>query len=65
MNNYLSEQETAILKLICDGYTSGDIARFVFLSKRTVEDIRGRLIERFDCKNITHLVYVLSKKGLI
>ncbi|WP_343557708.1 LuxR C-terminal-related transcriptional regulator [Sphingobacterium sp.] len=40
----ISEREFHVLELIAEGYTNGEIADRIFLSKRTVEGHRQKLI---------------------
>ncbi|WP_104381836.1 response regulator transcription factor [Sphingobacterium sp. HMA12] len=52
----LSERELAVLELISEGYTNAEIADRIFLSKRTVEGHRQRLIEKTRTRNTAELV---------
>ncbi len=61
----LSDREKEILKLICQEYTSAEIAAKVFLSQRTVEALRSSLLEKIGVKNIAGLVLYAVKNGLI
>jgi DNA-binding NarL/FixJ family response regulator len=47
----LSERELEVLKLICKEYTSQEIADQLFISKRTVEGHRNRMLEKIGAKN--------------
>src|SRR5690606_33065246 len=52
----ISERELSVLELIAEGYTNAEIADRIFLSKRTVEGHRQRLIEKTRTKNTAGLV---------
>ncbi len=52
----ISEREFHVLELIAEGYTNGEIADRIFLSKRTVEGHRQKLIEKTNTKNTAGLV---------
>jgi DNA-binding NarL/FixJ family response regulator len=64
-NIVLTERETEVLLLICEEYTAPEIARMVYLSPRTVEGIRSRLIEKIGVKNTAGLVMYAVRNGLI
>ncbi|MDR2270771.1 MAG: response regulator transcription factor [Sphingobacterium sp.] len=52
----ISERDLAVLELISEGYTNAEIADRIFLSKRTVEGHRQRLIEKTHTRNTAGLV---------
>ncbi|WP_177765298.1 response regulator transcription factor [Flavobacterium sp. I3-2] len=52
----LTERETEVIKLICKEFTNQEIADKLFLSKRTVETHRQRILERIGAKNTVGLV---------
>jgi len=51
-----TERETEVIKLICKELTNQEIADKLFLSKRTVETHRQRILERIGAKNTVGLV---------
>lgn len=61
----LTDRETEVLRLICEEYTAPEIAKMVYLSPRTVEGIRGRLIEKIGVKNTAGLVMYAVRNGFI
>lgn len=61
----LTGREIEVLQLICQEHTAPEIAKMVFLSPRTVEGIRGRLIEKIGVKNTAGLVMYAFRNGLI
>jgi len=64
-NIELSERELEVLKLICEEKTAAEIARDIFLSPRSVEGIRQRLIEKVGVRNTAGLVLFAIKNGII
>lgn len=61
----LSEKETDVLKLICQEYTTSEIAEQVFLSPRTVEGLRAGLLEKIGVRNTAGLVMFAVKNGIV
>lgn len=57
----LSKREKEVLKLICSEQTNIEIAKKLYLSKRTVESHRQRILEKIRAKNTAGLViYAIS-----
>jgi DNA-binding NarL/FixJ family response regulator len=52
----LDERESIVLNLICEGKTSDEISQKIFRSKKTVDFIRTRLMQKFDVSNVIDLV---------
>ncbi|WP_196892468.1 response regulator transcription factor [Aureivirga marina] len=52
----LSKREIEVLKLICKEQTNHEIAEKLFISKRTVENHRQRILEKVGAKNTVGLV---------
>jgi DNA-binding NarL/FixJ family response regulator len=64
-NVELTERELEVLKLICEEKTAGEIAKEIFLSPRSVEGIRQRLIEKVGVRNSAGLVMFAVKSGIV
>lgn len=64
-NVELSERELEVLKLICEEKTASEIAKEIFLSPRSVEGIRQRLIEKVGVRNTAGLVMFAIKNGIV
>ncbi len=60
----LSDRELEILTLICEGYTTPQIADKLFISTRTVEGHRNRLMEKTGTKNVAGLVAWAVRNGV-
>ncbi len=60
----LTEREQEVLKLICEEKTATEIGKQIFLSPRSVEGIRQRLIEKIGVRNTAGLVMFAVKNGL-
>jgi DNA-binding NarL/FixJ family response regulator len=52
----LSDREISVLKLICEEHTNQVIGDKLFISKRTVEGHRQRILEKIGAKNTVGLV---------
>jgi len=61
----LTPREKEILHLIAEGLTSKQIAQKLFISVKTVETHRARIMEKLGCKNIAALVKTAIRLGLI
>ena len=57
----LTEREIEIIKLIKDGCTNKEIAEKLFLSPRTVETHRARILKKLDLKNSLSLVKYINE----
>jgi PAS domain S-box-containing protein len=55
-----SKRERQVLELMSRGLTSKEIARQLGLSPRTIEDVRGRLIRRFDVRHAADIITLLN-----
>src|SRR5580765_1821860 len=64
-NVEFSERELEVLKLICEEKTAAEIAKEIFLSPRSVEGIRQRLIEKVGVRNTAGLVMFAIKNGIV
>ncbi|MEY8759891.1 response regulator [Chryseobacterium tongliaoense] len=56
MEDELSEREKDVVKLICQEYTNNEIAEKLFISPRTVESHRQRILEKIGAKNTVGMV---------
>ena len=63
-NIELTERELEVLKMICEEKTTPEIGKEIFLSARSVEGIRQRLIEKIGVRNTAGLVMFAVKNGL-
>lgn len=61
----LNENETAILKYMCEEKSTKEIADLVDLSPRTIESIRDRLKIKTGAKSMAGLVMYAIKAGII
>ena len=64
-NIELTERELQVLKLICEEKTAAEIGKEIFLSPRSVEGIRQRLIEKVGVRNTAGLVMFAIKNGIV
>lgn len=64
-NIELTEREMQVLKLICEEKTAAEIGKEIYLSPRSVEGIRQRLIEKVGVRNTAGLVMFAIKNGIV
>jgi DNA-binding NarL/FixJ family response regulator len=60
-----TERERQIIQLICRQHTAQEIGDQLFLSKRTVEGYRTRILEKMEVKNTAGVVVFALKYNLI
>ena len=61
----LSPREKEILQLIAEEYTSAEIAKMLFISEKTVEKHRTKLMEKLNARNLAGLVRLAVKYHLV
>jgi len=61
----LSEREKEVLTLICEGMSTNEISEKIFLSPRTVEGHRLRILEKTGTKNTAGMVAYAFKNDLV
>ncbi|WP_018617901.1 response regulator transcription factor [Spirosoma luteum] len=61
----LSEREKEVLMLICEGLSTNEISEKIFLSPRTVEGHRLRILEKTGTKNTAGMVAYAFKNDLV
>ena len=61
----LSPREKEVLQLIAEEHTSGEIAKLLFISEKTVEKHRARLMEKLNVRNLAGLVRLAVKYRLV
>ena len=64
-NIEFSERELEVLKLICEEKTAAEIGKQLYISPRTVEGHRTKLIEKVGVRNTAGLVMFAIKSGLV
>ena len=60
----LSKREREILQLIVEGKSSAEIAHILFISPKTVDTYKSRLMQKLDIKDIPTLVRYAIKHGI-
>ena len=63
--NLLSSREREVLKLVVAGNTSAQIAEELFLSPKTVESYRSRLMHKLNVPDIPSLIKYVIQHGLL
>lgn len=61
----LSKREIDVLKKICEGSSSKEIADVLYISKHTVETHRKNILKKLKLKNVASLVLFCKETGLI
>lgn len=62
-NETLTTREREVLKLIAEGSSNKEIADFLFISIRTVENHRANLMKKLNIKNTAELIKYAIRKG--
>lgn len=61
----LTAREQEVLRLICEGHTALEIAALLFISHRTVEGHRQKLLNKTKAPNLAGLVAYAARHGLL
>ncbi len=61
----LTAREREVLKLIAEGRTSREVADILFISLKTVQGHRAKIMEKLDIHNRTELIKYAMRKGLV
>jgi DNA-binding NarL/FixJ family response regulator len=61
----LSNQEVRVVQLICEEKTSKEIADALFISRKTVESHRERIMAKIDAKNMVGIAMYAVKHQLV
>jgi DNA-binding NarL/FixJ family response regulator len=59
-----TDREKEMIKYICEGLTNKEIAAKVFLSVRTVEGLRMKMLEKMDAHNTAGIIIYAIKNNL-
>lgn len=59
----MTAKQEVIFNLVCQGFSAKEIGQKIGISHRTVERTKDKLVLKYGCKNMPHLIYtVLSDK---
>jgi len=61
----LSDREAEVLRLVAEGYTNQQVADQIYLSVKTVETYRSRLMEKLGLKTRADLVRLALESGVL
>lgn len=61
----ITPREKEVLQLICEAYTTSEIAKKLFISDRTVDGHRNNLLQRLGCRNVAGLVALAVQEKLV
>lgn len=61
----LTDREKEVLEFICNGLSNKEIAEQLFISHRTVEGHKAKLMEKLGAKNTSNLIILAIKNKII
>ena len=61
----LTDREVRVLRLLAEGFDTGEVGRQLFLSERTVKNVVHDVTSRLNLRNRTHAVAYALRQGLI
>ena len=61
----MSEREVEVLRLTAEGFTNQEIAEKLFLSRKTVDTYRGRIMDKLNLQHRSELVRYALRRGLL
>jgi DNA-binding NarL/FixJ family response regulator len=64
VHDLFSEKEKELIRLICQEKSNEEIGKIMFMSKRTVEGIRSKILEKMDAKSSVGLAMYAVKNSL-
>lgn len=64
-SEHLSEKELEIIRLICEEYSNKEIAEKLFLSHRTIDTYREKIMQKIGAKNTAGVVMYAVKHDII
>ena len=60
-----SDKEKEVLRMLCKGFSNNDIAEKLFMSVRTVEGYRNKLLQKTGSANVINLVIFALRNKLV
>ena len=63
-NLRFNRREKEIIRLICSGLSGLEISKKLFLSPKTIENYRSRLLQKTGCKNAAEFGFFVSQNNL-
>jgi DNA-binding NarL/FixJ family response regulator len=61
----LSKREVEVLRLVADGFDTGDIAEQLSYSESTIKGVLAKIMTRLEARNRCHAVAIVVRGGLI
>jgi DNA-binding NarL/FixJ family response regulator len=61
----LTPRELEMVKLIAEGHTNEEIAEMLVISKKTVDNHRGHILEKLELRNRVELTRYAIRRGLV
>ncbi len=56
----LTNRESEVIKLVCQGYSNNEIAQKLYISPHTAKAHLSSIIYKFNAKNRTHVAYIYT-----
>lgn len=63
-NLRFNQREKDIIRLVCAGLSGPEMSKKLFLSPKTIENYRSRLLQKTGCKNTAEFVFFISQNNL-
>lgn len=60
-----TEKEIEVIQLVCKEFTNKEIANMLYMSTRTVEGLRQRVMDKMKVKNMVGIVVYAIKHGIV
>jgi DNA-binding NarL/FixJ family response regulator len=61
----LNDREKTVIQMICKQHTAQEIADKIFLSRRTIEGYRTKILEKINARNIAGVIIFALKNNII
>lgn len=61
----LSQKQIVVLQLLCEDYSTKEIASFLELSPRTIETMKDAIRSKFDTRHISAVIYKALQENII
>lgn len=61
----LSQKQIVVLQLLCEDYSTKEIASFLELSTRTIETMKDNIRLKFDARHISAVIYKALQEKII
>jgi DNA-binding NarL/FixJ family response regulator len=63
-NIRFTKREKDLIALICKGLTARQMSKILFLSTKTIENYRAKLLQKTGCKNMAEFTFFIARNNL-